>query len=250
MASQSLLPESWAVPQVFRDRLGDEVGRQRVMHADGHLLLVLHRVPGEEDLVRRGRFFWRQPDGTWRCHPDGGDQAALHRHVKEYEDAVRKLEEQEESATGAEDYFAVLRWIVPLCRAARHLHAVLQQARELQPGDRDLITSRDEAGNVERAAELVAADASNGLEYAMAKQAEEHAKNSYAMAISSHRLNRLAAIFFPIATIGAVFGMNVTHGYETEYAPFLFWALVAGTVILGVFLNLSIMNTPPRLRSS
>lgn len=36
MPSQSLLPEVWSVPQEFRNRLGEEVGRQRAMLADGH----------------------------------------------------------------------------------------------------------------------------------------------------------------------------------------------------------------------
>jgi hypothetical protein len=79
----------------------------------------------------------------------------------------------------------ILKQVVPMRRASRHLHAALQQAREHVPGDRDLISCRDEAGSVERGAELVTAEAQNGLEYAMA--------------VSSHRLNRMVAIFFPIA---------------------------------------------------
>ena len=38
----TLLPAPWQVPSVFRERMGTQVGRQRSMVADGHLLLVLH----------------------------------------------------------------------------------------------------------------------------------------------------------------------------------------------------------------
>ena len=62
---KTMLPTSWEVPQVFRDRLGSRVGRQRAMVAEGHLLLVLHAPPAPDQDEREGRFFWRKPDGTW-----------------------------------------------------------------------------------------------------------------------------------------------------------------------------------------
>jgi len=57
MMEKSILPPGWQVPQEFRTRLGANVGRQRPMLADGHLLLVLHAPPKPEDQVRVGRFF-------------------------------------------------------------------------------------------------------------------------------------------------------------------------------------------------
>ena len=62
----SLLPLDWQVPQVFRDRLGDSPGRQRLMKADGHLLLIAHRPPSPDETGRRGRYFWRDTTGAWR----------------------------------------------------------------------------------------------------------------------------------------------------------------------------------------
>jgi len=41
----SILPTSWDIPQSIRRRLGNRVGRQRSMSADGHLLLVMHAPP-------------------------------------------------------------------------------------------------------------------------------------------------------------------------------------------------------------
>ena len=55
-AKASLIPASWDVPEEFRQRLGDEPGRQRVMQADGHLLLILHAPPLADSPVRDGRF--------------------------------------------------------------------------------------------------------------------------------------------------------------------------------------------------
>jgi hypothetical protein len=92
MPSQSLLPEVWSVPQEFRDRLGEEVGRQRAMLADGHVLLVLHQVPDESDMDRSGRFFWREPDGMWHADGEGTGIDKLSRHIKTYDDAVEDLE--------------------------------------------------------------------------------------------------------------------------------------------------------------
>ena len=61
----SLLPAAWAVPDVFRRRLGDQAGRQRAMHEEGHLLLVLHAPPSPDSPHREGRFFWRDHAGQW-----------------------------------------------------------------------------------------------------------------------------------------------------------------------------------------
>src|SRR5438045_260505 len=66
-AMSNVIPHNWEVPQVFRGRLGTHAGRQRVMSADGHLLLILHEVPGRKEATERGaRLYWRKPDGTWQ----------------------------------------------------------------------------------------------------------------------------------------------------------------------------------------
>jgi len=96
--------------------------------------------------------------------------------------------------------FDLLRSIAPLHRTARHLYATLQEARELVPEDRDLINLRDQIGEIERALELLHGDAKNGLEFTVARQAEQQAERTYDMAVSAHRLNLLAAAFFPVAT--------------------------------------------------
>ena len=80
MASTGILPPVWEVPAEFRDRLGDQVGRQRAMKCDDHLLLILHDPPAPDESERDGQFFWRQPNGTWSSSKLGGGPQALEQH--------------------------------------------------------------------------------------------------------------------------------------------------------------------------
>ena len=208
------IPADWEVPQIFRDRLGDQVGRQRTMSSGGHLLLVLHEPPVAEQDERRGRFFWRDPSGTWTSNLPEEGAKALNKHLSEYAERIDHYEEQDRHATSAADYFSVLSALAPLRRAARNMYQALQQAREKCPEDRDLINHRDRAYHLERIAELLYSDARSSLDFHIAQQAENQAKTSYQMSVSSHRLNMLAAFFFPLATLSALFGTNLIHGWE------------------------------------
>jgi ABC-type polysaccharide/polyol phosphate export permease len=57
------------------------------------------------------------------------------------------------------------------------------------------------------------------------------------MALSAHRLNSLVAFFFPIATLTAVFGVNLRHGLEEAEPPYPFLILIVAGLILGAILN-------------
>ena len=142
---------------------------------------------------------------------------ALKRHVAEFADRMEALEKQCLAADGAETYFRLLRDIAPLHRTARHLHAVLQEARELAQEDRDIINLRDRAGEIERALELLHGDAKHGLDFTVAHLAEKQSQRTYEMAVSAHRLNLLAATFFPIATLSAIFGSVFAMMHAREY---------------------------------
>jgi hypothetical protein len=236
MQSKSLLPPLWDVPQIFRQRLGAAVGRQRVMQADGHLLLVLHAPPTPEEDHRVGRFIWRKPDGTWTCNDLGTGANVVGKHLAQYADLIDKFDRQEETAATADEYFAVLEGLAPLQRAARNLHAVLQEARQLVPADRDLINYRDQAYEIERRAELTYNGAKAALDFAVAKQAEQQAASARRMAVSAHRLNLLAAFFFPLATLSALFGVNIRHGLEVVQPPIVFLVFVGLALLVGIAL--------------
>ena len=129
-----LIPLLWKVPQIFRDRMGDQVGRQRPMVADGHLLLVLHAPPKPNENQRHGRFFWRDPQGHWSSKEWGTGINALNRHLDEYEELINSLDRMEEQATTSNEYFTILEQLSPVHRAATNLHNVLQAARNSNAG--------------------------------------------------------------------------------------------------------------------
>jgi hypothetical protein len=186
------------------------------MFEDQNLLLVLHAPPGPDDEQREGRFFWRKPDGSWVSTTAAKGQMALDAHLAEYDEILDALDEREERACSADDYFELIRQLNPIVRATRNLHAALQQAREMVRDDKRIINFRDQAYSLERRAELLAGDTKNTLEYAIARRSEEQAAAGERMAVAAHRLNLMAAFFFPLATLSAIFGVNLRHGLEPE----------------------------------
>jgi hypothetical protein len=118
-----------------------------MLEADGHLVLVLHAPPTADETARRGRFFWRAPDGAWRAAPKAERVATLEQHLGEYRAAIEQLEQAEDAARRASDYFELLDRLAPLTRAMRHLHETLQQAREAVREDRLVIVARDRPTN-------------------------------------------------------------------------------------------------------
>ena len=96
--SNPILPATWEVPQLFRDRLGKMVGRQRMMTTDGHLLLVLHAPPERDHDQRQARLFWRKPDGSWSSNANGSGIGSLIKLLDEYDARLDKLEEKEQIA--------------------------------------------------------------------------------------------------------------------------------------------------------
>jgi hypothetical protein len=233
----SILPSAWQIPEAIRKRLGSRVGRQRAMFHDGHLLLVLHAPPVADETAREGRFFWRDPDGNWKSKELGRGIQALNTHVEQYEKAISRLDELEANATGSDQYFAVLEQLAPVHRAARHLYQVLQEARKLCPDDSDIINARDHAYAIERNAELLYGEAKNALDFEVVKRVEEQAESNRYMEVTAHRLNMLVAFFFPVATLTAIFGVNLEHGYEHQHAPYLFVGTIGVGLLLGLFLT-------------
>lgn len=236
MNTKSILPAIWDVPEVFRRRLGDQAGRQRVMESDGHLLIVLHQPPKPGEKNRIGRYFWRDAKGDWNSSDVGSGDGALERHLAQYAAAIDRLEKSEEEAEGSAAYFQVISDLSPLLRATRNLHQVMQEARELGDNHKVLINARDRAYELERKAELLYNEAKNELDFAIAQQTERQADASHRMSISAHRLNVLAAFFFPIVTLATVMGAGLNHGFENWHAPWPFVAMSGVGLLLGCIL--------------
>ena len=214
------------------------------MSADGHILLILHEPPQLGVSQRNGRLFWREPDGTWRSRPLGDGTQALKRHVAEFADQVEELEAEWQSAATAADFYALLRVIAPLHRTTRNLYATLQDARTMVPEDRGLINLRDRVGEIERTLELLHGDVRNGLDFNIAYQAEQQARRTQGMEVAAYRLNLLVAAFFPIATLGAIFGMHLEKGLDGWNTPATFWAILAFGMVVGLILARVIARKP------
>lgn len=225
------------------------------MQADGHLLLALHAPPKPADGQRVGRFFWRAADGTWSSNELGNGVAALNKHLDEYDSALAALDRQEEAAHTVDEYFEVLDRLSPIRRAARNLHQTLQDARQMFPQHRELIDVRDRAYTIERTAELLTSETKNSFELTVARRAEEQTQASQRMAIAAHRLNILAAIFFPIATMAAICGVDLdilgsligrdrNALLEIGLLVPLFLGLIGGGLVLGTLLTLLINRSP------
>lgn len=245
MKSKSLIPEVWEVPAEFRARVGGRPGRQRVMQADGHLLLVLHEPPRPDEPTRRPRLFWRKPTGEWSSTAAGNGLAAFEQHLEEFNTAIDRCDRLEDSASSANEYFDVLDQVSPLKRTVEHLHQVLQEARRLEPGDRNIINLRDQCYDLSRTAELLYDATKNAMEMAQTRRAEEQAAASMEMAASAHRLNWLVALFFPLATLTGVFGMQLATGLESYAKPWPMVAVCIVGLVFGVILS-SLVIRPPR----
>jgi hypothetical protein len=234
-----VIPEQWQVPLRFRQRIGARAGRQRAMVDSGHLLLILHDVPGTEELERTAKLFWRAPDGAWRASGSGQANGLpiLRRHLESFQAAITALDDAvdksvKKGAVHPEPFFEVIHKATPLQRTTRNLARTLQEARE-GVEDKDIISLRDHAGDLERAIEIVLTDAKNALELSIAKNAEAQAEQAKRAVVAQHRLNLLAALFFPITALGSLLGTNLHTGLEGQGA-WLFWVIVAAAFVTGL----------------
>lgn len=242
----SLIPARWQVPDVFKKRLGEKVGRQRLMVADKHLLLVLHRPPKPFEDERHPRLFWRNPAGEWQSNESGAGLGELSGHLTEYDKVCERLDKVLRSVPSAQGYHLVLREVTPLLRAARHMASVLQQAREAEGGDRHILLARDEAVDIERNLELLHIEATQGLQVLVAQRSEEQARQGEQLVASSHRLNLLMALCLPLTALASVLGMNLHHGLENG-EPWIFWAVLGVAVVLGIIV-VSLVAAPVKVK--
>jgi hypothetical protein len=245
--ASNLLPAGWEVPPVFRQRLGEQAGRQRLMESDGHLLIILHAPPKPDTRERDGRFFWRDPSGKWTPTGTSPSQPGLGDFIAQYERVLAAFQRHEDEASNAREYFQLLNRLQPMVRTTRNMQQVLQDARESAPNDRQLLLWRDRAYSIARAAEQLHADAKNALDFAVAQRGEEEAEATRRVEAASHRLNVLAAMFFPMVTLATFFGMEMPNGLEkwnAQYAPWPMYGILAVGMILGALLTAFVTRKP------
>ncbi len=232
-----IIPPTWNLPESIRSRLGQNTfGRQRAVVEEGHILLILHKPPGADDLRREGALFWRDPAGTWTSGRSNNGAQALSAHVQAYADLDTALEKEFENAHDTSNLHKLLGHLTPLARAAHNMHTALQDAREAVKGDKTLIELRDRAYDIDRNLDILLEDTRNAIAYRTAREAEEQNRLTREALRASHRLNVLAALFLPLTAIASLFGMNLAHGLDQNSVP-LFWIVSAISIGFGFWVK-------------
>jgi hypothetical protein len=202
------------------------------MQAQDNLLIVAHHVPEPDEAMRRGILFWRDASGEWRSSNGDPGKAALEMHLKRYAKRVDEIEQILSKANIADDFLPLLECLAPLVRSCRNLFETLDEARKAAPEDRGLIDHRDRAYELSRQADLLYEEAKNSLDVAMVRRADQQAITTHKMMLAAHRLNVLAALFFPFAILGSILGTTLTDNWTWSHSaiPFVLY-VVAGSVI-------------------
>ncbi|WP_309386807.1 CorA family divalent cation transporter [Cerasicoccus frondis] len=227
----------WQLPPAIEARLGDATyGRQRTIFEDGHLLIILHEPPGPDDVNRTHKVFWRKPDGGILCNGHDNGERQLKAFFDEYDKKLKALETIYDEAKDAEDYFKLIEELLPLQRATTNTYNTLQAAREQVRDDRFILEMRDRAYTVSRNFELLLGDAKMAMDFRIARKAEEQVAQANMAVEAQHRLNILAAVFFPLTAIATIFGMNLVHGFEGE-SPLVFWVVFIVGLVTGLVLK-------------
>jgi Mg2+ and Co2+ transporter CorA len=235
-----LIPSRWQVPAVFEQRLGEKPGRQRLMKADGHLLLILHKIPVPGAEERDARIFWRNPQGEWQSSDGGAGIADFKNHISEYDKTADRLDVKLRKESSAENYFSVLNELTPLARAARHLAAVMQEARDACASDRHILLARDEMVEIDRHCDLMLTEAQQGMQFLAAARADEQAKQSERIASAGHRLNLLMAMCLPATACASILSMNDEQNWTN------IWKFAAVAGFLGLVVMFWVSRTKGR----
>jgi hypothetical protein len=229
-----IIPPTWNLPDSIKSRLGQNTfGRQRAVAEEGHILLILHKPPGADDLRREGVLFWRDPAGNWLSGRSNSGAQALSAHVQSYADLDVALAQKFEKANDTKALHELLAAVTPLSRAAHNMHAALQDAREAVKGDKTIIELRDRAYEVDRNLDILLEDTRNAIAYRAAREAEEQNRLTREALRASHRLNVLAALFLPLTAIASIFSMDLKHGLSRDSVT-LFWIVAAASLAVGI----------------
>ncbi len=221
--------QSFELPQSLAHHIGKSVGRQRVLTDDGAVLIVLHRPPIDDHWKREGVFLLKARSGEWQCKGEQSPRLLL----DSYRAAAQGFDDELEEGDAPGPLFALLDRLVPLRRAARNIHAVLAEAGELIPDDRELAEWINFSYETERGLDLLYDDIRHSIDSHIARIEEAQMELTKQSLVATNRLNLLVALFLPLATIASVLGMNLDHGFDRK-DPRVFFGVVLFGVLLGI----------------
>ena len=238
---KSIIPKSWNVSETIRHRVGEDVGRQRLIEEDGEVLVLLHQVPKAEDKGHRdAAMFWCDAHGDWKSSPSSGGRSEMMNLVAKYQERFVELDKELEAAEDPVVIHTVIDEATPVLRAGRHLTQVLSELRKAQRDDLEILATRDQAVNMERSGDLILQDARSSLDFILAKNAEAQAQDAHRAAKEAQKLNRLAAFFFPLMTLAAILGMNAPGRMVANVNS---WLVVVVGLILGFIVRGSLKKS-------
>ncbi len=226
------LPENYDVERELLEQFSNRPGHQRCVEGRDELLLVVHEVPQPGIPEREALYFWKQHDGRW-VQSSGAGLSELGALLDRYAKAIDGHEEVVDEADTAAEIFGILRHSGPLARSSRNLVQALEQALAADHDDREIRSCRDRARELERAADLLHADARVTLEFWQAERSEEHSRASARLGRIAFRMNLLAGFFLPLMALSSLFGMNVRiPGFMEPY----FWVIFGLGITTGAVL--------------
>jgi len=246
MAKQDLLklPSHFELEPILQEQLSSRPGHQRCMEGTIELLLVLHEVPQPGNVDREAWFFWKRSDGRW-TQPGGPGINEVSELLARYEATIADHQKGLELTSAAAEIFAILRHASPLSLSARNLVQALEQALAFEPDDRDIRSLRDRARELERAADLLHADARIHLEFWTVQHHEEQLRAVIQLGKTGNRLFFLIGFFLPLVALAGIFGMNTNlPGYML---PLFLGIVIAGLVLWLINSQQKTLNWPPAL---
>ncbi len=239
----------WTLPPEIESRLSeDSYGPQRAIYEADHLLLILHKLPTEDDLRREPILFLLTPDNKLLCNGRPNGTTRLNRLIEDYRSRWETLENRYKLDSDAADLFDLTEATTPLKRSSANMANAIQQARELSKDYRYFIGVRDAAMDVSRAFEILLSDLRSALDFRIAKKAEEQYARSEEIAAAQHKLNVLAGFTFPVMAFATLLGMNLSHGFEKQ-SPLIFWGILGIGVLIGIFVRSWILKKPKPTKS-
>lgn len=218
------LPAHFSVEPELRDQLSGLPGHQRCVEGAGELLLVAHEVPGATGSDRRALFFWKRYDGCW-TQAGGPGIDELGGLLERYAGVIGSHARTLNRGAGAEVLPTILRHAARLLRSMRNLLQAIEQTLAIDPEDREIRAYRDRAREIERAADLLLADARATLESGVFERTSAQAAALERLARSGWHGSLLLAFFLPMIAFGGLFELPVALPVGAGCGVVLVWLL-------------------------
>lgn len=233
------LPAHFNIEPELREQLGKRPGLQRCVEGHDELLLIVHDVP-RPAVAERAMFFWRRHDGRW-TQPGGPGLDELTALLDRYTNAIESRQAAVNQVQGAAEIFAIARNAGPLARSIRELSKALDQALSFDPEDREILDCTDRAKELERAAELLQADARMTLDFLRTEHGETLNAAVGRMELVIKRLAVVVTLFVPLVAIILLLGTSAGISWPLKIVA---WLATAGALVVAG----GLLGIGPRLR--